>query len=190
MGEALTARAREIVAVARELLESEGADAMTMRRVADRLGIRAPSLYKHLPDKAALESAIIVAGFEEAAAAFEAATADADEAVEPMAALVQAYRAFVAANPNVYRLMTERPLPRQQLPAGLEARTAAPLVRAAGGAAQARAAWAFIHGMVMLELNQRFPSDGVTEQAWSAGITAFHAGGHPRAPGSPALHAD
>ena len=170
MGEPLTPRAREIVTVARELLESEGAEAMTMRRLADRLGIRAPSLYKHLPHKAALETAIVVAGFEEAADAFEAAT---DGAAEPMTALVQAYRAFVAANPNVYRLMTDRPLPREQLPPGLEARTAAPLVRAAGGAAPARAAWAFIHGMVMLEINGRFPADGMTDHAWAAGIAAF-----------------
>jgi hypothetical protein len=33
---------------------------------------RAPSLYKHLPDKAALEAAIIATGCEDAAAAFEA----------------------------------------------------------------------------------------------------------------------
>jgi AcrR family transcriptional regulator len=39
-----------------------------MRRLAERLGIRAPSLYKHLPDKAALEAAIIATGFEDAAA--------------------------------------------------------------------------------------------------------------------------
>jgi AcrR family transcriptional regulator len=168
--EPLSPRAREIVAVARELLESEGAEALTMRRLADRMGIRAPSLYKHLPGKATLETAIIVAGFEEAAAAFESAT---DGAAEPMVALVDAYRAFVAVNPNVYRLMTERPLPRDRLPPGLEVRTAAPLVRAAGGAAAARAAWAFIHGMVMLELNERFPVDGLTEAAWGAGIAAF-----------------
>ena len=42
-----------------------------MRRLAERVGIRALSLYKHLPDKAALEAAIIPTGFEEAAAAFE-----------------------------------------------------------------------------------------------------------------------
>ena len=40
-----------------------GPDALTMRRLAERLGIRAPSLYKHLPDKAALEAAIIATGF-------------------------------------------------------------------------------------------------------------------------------
>ena len=51
---------------------------------------------KHLPHKAALETAIIITGFEEAAAAFESA-ADA----EPLAAVVQAYRAFVTADPRL-----------------------------------------------------------------------------------------
>ena len=70
---ARSARAREVVAAARRLLEEEGAGALTMRRLAERLGIQAPSLYKHLPDKTALEAAIIATGMEEAAAAFEAA---------------------------------------------------------------------------------------------------------------------
>src|SRR5215212_9595504 len=118
-----------------------------MRRLAERLGIRAPSLYKHLPDKAALETAIIAAGFEDAATAFEAAV---DGAADPLTAFVDAYRAFATTHPHIYRLMTERPLPRADLPAGLEARTAAPLLRAVGSPPRARAAWAFVHGMTML----------------------------------------
>ena len=68
-----SARGREVVAAGRRLLEEEGVEALTMRRLADRVGIRAPSLYKHLPDKAALEAAIIATGLEEAANAFEVA---------------------------------------------------------------------------------------------------------------------
>jgi AcrR family transcriptional regulator len=170
VAESLSTRALEIVTVARELLESEGADALTMRRLADALGIRAPSLYKHLPHKTALETAIIIDGFEQAATAFEAATHD---AADPMGAFVEAYRTFATAHPHVYRLMTERPLPRESLPPGLEARTAAPLLRATGSPARARAAWAFIHGMIMLELNGRFPADGLTELAWHSGLAAF-----------------
>jgi AcrR family transcriptional regulator len=82
VAEPLTPRGRQIVAAARELLEQQGPAALTMRRLADRLGIRAPSLYKHLPDKAALEAAIIATGFEDAAAAFEQAL---DGATEPLA---------------------------------------------------------------------------------------------------------
>jgi AcrR family transcriptional regulator len=174
MGEPLTPRARQIVSAARELLENEGAPALTMRRLGDRLGIRAPSLYKHLPSKAALEVALIAAGFEEAAAAFDAAT---DSAADPLAALVTAYRAFAARNPQLYRLMTGGPLPREQLPPGVEDRAAQALVRATGGPERARAAFAFIHGMIILELNGRFPDDGGLEPAWRAGLAAFHHAG-------------
>ena len=165
-----TVRAREIVGVAREILESEGPQALTMRHLADRLGIRAPSLYKHFRHKAALEVGIIINGFEEAAAAFEDA---AEDAAEPLEAFVMTYRAFAKAHPHVYRLMTERPLPRDQMPDGLEARTAAPLLRATGDPAMARATWAFIHGLTMLELNDRLPSDHLTESAWRIGVQQF-----------------
>jgi AcrR family transcriptional regulator len=43
----LTPRAREIVNAARKLLEEEGIEALSMRRIGQRLGIRAPSIYKH-----------------------------------------------------------------------------------------------------------------------------------------------
>ena len=90
----LTARARQIVAAGRELLEEGGPEALSMRRVADRLGIRAPSIYKHLPDKEALEVALIADGLREFAEACEAATAGASD---PLAALGGAYRAFARA---------------------------------------------------------------------------------------------
>jgi AcrR family transcriptional regulator len=176
--EPLSPRAQQVVAEARDLLENEGSDALTMRRLAEQLGIRAPSLYKHVPHKAALEAAIIADGFQQAAQAFEAAT---DRAADPLPALVDAYRRFAAAHPHVYRLMTDRPLPRDLLPPGLEARTAAPLLRATGTPARARAAWAFIHGMIMLELNSRIPTDVVTQQAWNSGIAAFRTDPGPAA---------
>jgi AcrR family transcriptional regulator len=166
-----SARAREVVAAARRLLEEEGAAALTMRRLADRLGIQAPSLYKHLPDKAALEAAIVAAGLEEAAGAFEAAV---DGAADPLPALAAAYRGFALAHPHLYRLMNSGPLPRHLLPAGLEDRAAAPVLRAAGDQARARALWAFAHGMVMLELDQRFPPGADLDAAWRAGVAAFH----------------
>jgi AcrR family transcriptional regulator len=176
VAEPLTPRARQIVTAARELLEQEGVAALTMRRLADRLGIRAPSLYKHLPDKAALEAAVIATGFEDIAAALEAALDAAQDAgAEPLAALAAAYRAFALGHPDLYRLMTDRPLPREHLPAGVEARAAAPLLRATGDPDLARAVWAFAHGMVQLELARRFPHGADLDIAWHQGITAFQA---------------
>jgi AcrR family transcriptional regulator len=182
---ATSARGRELVAAGRRLLEEEGPEALTMRRLADRVGIRAPSLYKHLPDKAALEAAIIATGLEEAAAAFEQALEGADGGTGGVAgamagngggalpALAAAYRRFAREHPHLYRLMNNGPLPREHLPPGLEERTAAPLLRVAGSQARARAAWAFAHGMVMLELDHRFPPDADLDAAWRAGVAAF-----------------
>src|SRR3954454_1159592 len=140
-----------------------------MRRAADELAIRAPSLYKHLPHKAALEAAIIADGFADAAAAFEAAV---DGHPEPLVAFAEAYRAFASAHPHLYRLMTERPLPRDLLPPGLESRAAAPLVRAGGSPARAPPAWAFLPGMTILALDDRFPSGDSVEPACEAGLAA------------------
>jgi len=170
MAEPLTARAREIVVAARELLDEHGADALTMRRLAERLGIRAPSLYKHLPDKAALEVAVIATGLEDLAVALEEAR---HAAAEPTAALAAAYRAFALTHPYLYLLMTNRPLPREHLPAGVEDRAAAPVLHAVGNLARARAFWAFAHGMVVLELAGRFPPDADLDTAWQAGVNAF-----------------
>jgi AcrR family transcriptional regulator len=166
----LTPRAQEIVAAARELLEAEGPDALSMRRVATRLGIRAPSLYKHLPDKAALEDAIISDGFRELAIAFEAAL----DTKDALAALGSSYRAFGIEHPHLYRLMTERPLRRDRLEPGVEERAAATVIRAVGGDADlARAAFAFAHGMTVLELNGRFPPGADLDAAWRSGLAAL-----------------
>ena len=162
----LTARQGDIVSAARGLLASEGVEAVTVGRVAAALGIKPPSLYKHFASKRALEAVLIAEGFEASAEALSAAGPG-------LAAVARAYRGFATANPHLYRLMTERPLPRDLLPAGLEARAAAPLVAAAGDPETARAAWAFAHGMVVLELAGRFPPDADLDAAWDRGVAAF-----------------
>ena len=166
----LTPRAREIVGVARELLEAEGPDGISMRRIADRLGIKAPSIYKHLPDKQALEAALISAGFAEWAAVSEDAV---QRAGDPVQALARAYRDYATRHPHLYRLMTERPLARDRLEPGVEDRAARPIVEAVGDPDGARAMWAFAHGMTILELNGRFPPDADLDAAWERGIAAF-----------------
>ena len=43
-----------IAAAAARLLDEEGAEAVTMRRVADGVGITAMAIYRHFPDRAGL----------------------------------------------------------------------------------------------------------------------------------------
>lgn len=170
MASELSPRGREIVAAARLLLEQEGSEGLSMRRLAERIGIRAPSIYKHLPDKAALEDALISLALEEQAEAFERALG----ADEPLAAIAAEYRRFALENPHLYRLATDRPLRRDRLAPGVEERAAAAVVAAAGGDRDvARAAFAFAHGMAILELNGRFPPDADLDAAWRRGIEAF-----------------
>ena len=66
---ATLSRREQIVDAARRILEEQGEDALTVRRLAEALGIRAPSLYKHFPDKAAVEVALMQIGLQEAGAA-------------------------------------------------------------------------------------------------------------------------
>jgi AcrR family transcriptional regulator len=168
----LSPRAREIVTAARELLEREGAEGLSMRQVAKQVGIRAPSIYKHFPSKEALEAALISDAFEQQAAAFEAAIEGSDE---PLAAAARAYHAFGMSHPHLYRLMTER-IDRSLITPGTEERAVASAVEASGGDPDlARAAWAFAHGMTILELNRRFPSDADLDAAWTCGLSALEA---------------
>lgn len=164
-------RAREIVTVARQLLEEEGLDSFSMRRLADRLGVRAPVIYKYFASKGALVAALISVGFEEQGALFEAALTSSDH---PMTAMARIYRAYGRDNPNLYRLMYDRDLQRPLLLPGSEERAVIPAVRAAGGDRDlARAAWAFAHGMTILELNNRFPADADLDAAWSRGMASL-----------------
>jgi AcrR family transcriptional regulator len=164
----MTPRRREIVAAARRLLEERGPEALSMRNLAAELGIRASSLYKHVRGKEDLETALMAAGLAELGDAFEEAVDGADD---PLAALAAAYRRWALAHRHLYLLSTGRPLRRDLLAPGVEERPAGVVVRACGGDADAaRAAFAFAHGMVTLEIAGRFPPGADLDAAWAAGI--------------------
>jgi AcrR family transcriptional regulator len=169
----LTPRARQISAAAQELIDADGVDAFSMRRLADRVGIRAPSIYKHFENREAVEAIVISAVFEEQAIHYEAVVEGSDQ---PLLALADAYRDYARSHPHLYRLVTERSLNRAALVDGVEARSVAAIVEAAGGDRDlARAFWAFAHGMTILELNSRFPADADLDAAWRSGVEALMA---------------
>lgn len=164
-------RARELARAARELLEADGPEGLSMRRLAERVGVTAPSVYKHFADKSALEHAVISEAFAELAWDFAAAIAGAGD---PLAALGAEYRRFALAHPHLYRLMTTTALDRGRLVPGAEEAAAAPLVEAVGGDPDtARAVWAFAHGMALLEIDGRFPPGADLDAAWERGLSAF-----------------
>ena len=53
-----------IIAEALLLLEADGLDGLSMRKLATRLGVQAPTLYYHIPDKSALLNDVVLTLFE------------------------------------------------------------------------------------------------------------------------------
>jgi AcrR family transcriptional regulator len=168
-----TPRARQIIETARTLLEAEGSDGLTMRRLANELGIRAPSLYKHVDGRPGLELALVETGLDETGLALHAAVARSDG--DPVGDLLGAYRAMGRANPELYRLITASSFPRAGLLPGLEAWAGEPFFLAAGEPYLAQALWSFAHGTLILELDGRFLDGSDLDRTWRAGTEAFSA---------------
>jgi AcrR family transcriptional regulator len=165
-------RVAEIVAAARHILEDEGAGALTMRRLAEDLHIQAPSLYKHFSAKADVESALI----EEALFDIGDVTHAVLHATGPGTALrrlLEVYHSYCLSHANLYRLATSGHLDRARLPDGLEEWAGNPWFVVIGEPALAQALWSFAHGMLILELDQRYPPGSDLGSTWSAGATAF-----------------
>ena len=161
-------RTTEIVEAALRLLEAEGPAAVTMRRVAAELGIRGPSLYKHVDDK----EMIIGLLQRHALRQFGAAVTAAGRRPRAVAA---AYRTWALDHPHLYELATRRPL-RRDITAGAEAFAGAPLAEVVGGDPdRVRAFLGLAHGLVDLELNGHFGPDVDLDGAWRVAVDALTA---------------
>jgi AcrR family transcriptional regulator len=161
-----------IVAAARKVLEEEGPAALTMRRLGAELGMKAPSLYKHLPGKGAIEAELITDALFDFGDVSHAAIRERRWG-SSLHSLMVAYRSYCLANANLYRLATAGPLHRQRLPEGLEEWAGNPWYVVTGDPALAQALWSFAHGMVILELDDRYPPGSNLDATWKAGADAF-----------------
>jgi AcrR family transcriptional regulator len=105
-GEGARLRA-EIVAGATAVLEETGSeDAVTLRAVARRVGIAAPSIYGHFGDRDEMLLAVIADAFAELDAALAAAVAEAPG--DPLQAVCAGYVDFARKRPSRYRVMFGR----------------------------------------------------------------------------------
>jgi AcrR family transcriptional regulator len=98
-------RERLIVATARELAEQQGWDAVTVRRLAERIEYSQPVLYSHFRGKREIIGAVALDGAAEMARALRAATSAADGPRARVTALARAYLDFAERNPAVYDAM-------------------------------------------------------------------------------------
>ncbi|MGW4398392.1 TetR/AcrR family transcriptional regulator [Amycolatopsis nivea] len=95
-------RERLIVATARELAEQQGWDAVTTRRLAERIEYSQPVLYSHFRGKREIIGAVALEGAAELAAAVRAATLDVADPRARVTALARAYLDFAEHHPAVY----------------------------------------------------------------------------------------
>ncbi|MGN9906574.1 TetR/AcrR family transcriptional regulator [Phytohabitans sp. LJ34] len=90
-----------VVEAARTIIDEQGADALTLAAVAQRTGVAAPSLYKHVGSLAELRTLVGARVLEEMTERFTRAVLgrSGDDAVE---ALMHAYRDYVREHPARY----------------------------------------------------------------------------------------
>jgi AcrR family transcriptional regulator len=170
----LTPRAQQIAVEARALLEERGRDALSMRNIAARIGIRAASLYEHFADKRAVENAIIAAGLYEQGD-FIGARLELYPSENEMRVVAEAYRDFALAHPDLYALTMSRGLDREAPDVATAERYAAGfLSRAVGDRWELGLAfWAFAHGVIDLEMHDRLPPNRNPRDVWDEGLGAL-----------------
>src|SRR5690606_11819886 len=95
-------REQLIVSTAREIAEREGWDAVTTRRLAERIEYSQPVLYSHFRGRREIVGAVALEGSAELAAAVRTAAAGAATPHDRVAALARAYLDFATRNPAVY----------------------------------------------------------------------------------------
>jgi AcrR family transcriptional regulator len=173
----LGSRAEEVLRAARELLEEHGHDGLRMRLLAERLGIKAPTLYGHFASKRDLENALIAIGLQEQAQAAADALGDAAPEEEP-GRMWSGYRAWALRNPALHQLIGARALDRDDPAVVAAEQPGAEMARRAarGDRPTALASWAFAYGMVALELNGRIPPGQDLDAIWRTGLARLTAG--------------
>ncbi|MFI9009036.1 TetR/AcrR family transcriptional regulator [Actinosynnema sp. NPDC053489] len=101
-------RHRLIVDAARALAEAEGWDAVTTRRLAERVEYSQPVLYSHFKGKDAIVRAVAVQGSADLAERLRAARAAHRSPAAALEAVARAYLDFAAARPALYDAMFVR----------------------------------------------------------------------------------
>jgi AcrR family transcriptional regulator len=162
-------RRQAIITAARQMAEAEGWDAVTTRRLADRIEYSQPVLYSHFAGKGDIVEAVAVEGFAELRLILRNAREAAGSPEAALRELAGAYVGFALEHPALYDAMftlnTELPFGRPEAPPELQAafaeiREAVTLL--AGGRdpdTLTEVAWSALHGVAMLTRAHRLRPD-------------------------------
>jgi AcrR family transcriptional regulator len=172
-----------VLAAALEIIDSDGTESLSMRRLARALGRDPMILYRHAANKAALLDGVA----ETVLAQLEVNYADPDWASQ-LRAVARRYRALALAHPHVVPLLVTRPL---ATPLGLRPQgTLRPLedvlvllTRAGFSGPDAlhiyRALFGFLHGHVLNELQELVENPQETDDLLRLGLHRLPIGEFP-----------
>ncbi|MBJ6624342.1 TetR/AcrR family transcriptional regulator [Streptomyces griseoincarnatus] len=180
-------RERLIVATARELAEEQGWDAVTTRRLAERIEYSQPVLYSHFRGKREIIGAVALQGAAELAAELRGAAAEAEAGAGASAsvegvrgrvtALARAYLDFAERNPAVYDAMFQLDgglaFAAEDTPEALKDGFAALLETLRDVAGEGvepglftEVFWASLHGLATLTRAGRLPVGDAERRVW------------------------
>ncbi|MDH5832599.1 TetR/AcrR family transcriptional regulator [Luteimonas kalidii] len=173
--------ARQIIQAARALFEDEGPEAVSMRRVAEAVGITAMAIYRHFPNRDALLKRISDDSFNEIAHHWTARKSGGDP-IAQLIAIQMIYLDYAIAHPHLFdHAFSVRREDARRFPEDFRARRSPTLnvVHDAVVEAQdigalrtgdawdiAMTLWAHSHGLVALYRAGRFSFDARRFQAF------------------------
>jgi len=110
MGKKLGLTLEDVIEVAATIADRDGLGEMSLRCVADALGIKTPSLYNHVAGLAGLRRQLAFHAARELAEVF-AAAADSGSPAEIIRRSAADYRRFALDHPGLYQAMLPAPKP-------------------------------------------------------------------------------
>jgi AcrR family transcriptional regulator len=173
----------ELVGIARSLIESGGAEGLTVSAVAQSAGVKAPSLYKHFEDRAALLKAVEIDVLHELEATLRAGTRG-DTPQQRLRTMAATYRRFANEQPKRYGviysehafddpeiaaacLFAAKPLFEELETAGVPTNRILPL---------SRTLTAWLHGFCTMEIVKAFRLGGSIDEAFEDGLDTILVG--------------
>jgi AcrR family transcriptional regulator len=153
---------RALLEAAFEMLDAEGTDGLGLRELARKVGVSPAAPYRHFRSRQALLEAVSIEGFKRFSAMMEAKQADTPEP-QQLAAMAEAYVRFALVQPALFRLMFSQQVDKRANKALHQAAIDAYASLAKAAAREvpeapsegAVIAWAFVHGLSMLLLDDQ-----------------------------------
>ncbi|MEO1341572.1 MAG: TetR/AcrR family transcriptional regulator [Cyanobacteria bacterium J06635_13] len=153
-------------------IEQKGASALNLSKLAQKIGVSQPAVYRHFPSKQALAISVAQRGLEQLADALQKTTQNVEnDSFEGVKAIATAYVTFALNHPEISRLMfsmeervTDSALQNASKAAAvpmyrlIEAEKRSGRLRHKDVEQSVRILWAAIHGLAMLLMDEQIPS--------------------------------